>query len=236
MRFGSLRGATAKILRDTRDVVNPFGYKNSRGEPFVATIRRGLNQEWVDHLATIYAGGKAGREDRKRRFVSNLKASADAGRGFRRGAKGSANPQQRVYEELAEQVFAQGEDPALKAAADLKRKQGAAKFLFVGGSGLDGEPGRPVDLSDPAEREALLTLAWWDEEKTQPAICEAKHLWDWNDEGQRFVPRLDPDTGEPVPNPFYMKPLGDSFLAWIEDEADDLEAFYQDAAETIAGN
>lgn len=233
MGFGNLRGMVPGILRDQRTVVNPFGFRDSHGRPLRAIIRRGLDPNWTEYLTSILTAGQEGREKRKARLVSQLKAGTGGGRGFRRSS--AASGEDRILRDIAEDFLAQSEDPARKRELERLRKEGVARYLFIGGDGLENEDGSPVDLDAEEERLKLLSVAFWDDEETQPAVNEAEFLWDWNETSATFLPRMNAG-GEQERNPGYQRPLGDTIQAWIEDEADDLQAFYDRNAETLTGN
>lgn len=226
MGIGNLRGVAARILTDRRDVVNPFGIRDSQGRLFtVKGLLRGNADEWVRFITDNELQDPAQVERRKKR----IKLAMMRGRKGGQRKTSLKATEDRVMDEIAEDVATTTIDHDAAQAKLARKKEGAARILFSGGFALDDDQGNPLDLSTEEGRLYLLTYNH-DEATGAPIANSNEFLLD--EHGETLLD----DDKQPIENPYRDMLFGDSILAWLEDEAEELELYYQAAEQAILGN
>lgn len=222
MKIGNLKGLAARVLSDVREIVNPFGIRDSAGRPFTAIVLRANHDDWANFLA------KEQMDDpnTKRRRKANVKAALSqfqGGRGFRRVKA------DKLIDTLAEDLVTTEFNPDSAKDRLGRKKAGAAAILWRGGFGLDDENGKPLDLS--IEENRLHVLSYNADPETGELLA-VPHQYLLDGEGKTL---LDED-GDPLENQYQNMLLGDAILAWLEDGAEETERFYVEASEQVLGN
>src|SRR6187399_3014799 len=135
MRIGNIAGTVGRILVDQRQVVNPFGIRDAQGRPFTVTLRRGNHDEWVNFLVKNELLDPRQKEARKKR----VRLSMQKQKGFRHG--GQKAREEKLLEQIAEDSIQSAVDFTASQEKLVRKKEGAAELLFLGGFGLDDEDG-----------------------------------------------------------------------------------------------
>ena len=222
--LSNLQGVALAAVSDEKWVPNPFGIKDGQGRLFEALVGREGRPEWQDFVTSEDLSDPDARAKKKEIFKAQFRRQNRPG--FRtKVASGGVDNQ--TLDDLAGVITDTTSDPFKLAQRLRRKKEGAARLLFLGGRYLDGVSG-PVDLSLEENRLALLNYNRNPKTK-QSVVCGTCYLLD-----REGKPQIDDETNEPIPNPWMGKPMGDALFYWIEMEAEIVEGYFAgDVAEVV---